>query len=259
MAHNLKVVKIGGNVINDDAQLSSLLRDFAALPGPKILVHGGGKLATELNKKLDIPIQMFEGRRITKDQDLEIVVMVYAGLINKKITAELQAQQCNAIGLAGCDANMMLAAKRPAAPVDFGWVGDIKQVNASTLQLLIDQGLTPVFCAISHDGQGQLLNTNADTVAAEIAAAMAPHYPTELIFCFEKKGVLMDVQDENSVIEHIDFQNYQPVLADGVIHEGMLPKLKNCFYALENQVAQVKIGAAAMLADHQAIHTTIVP
>jgi len=257
MDKKLLVVKIGGNIINDEVKLASFLKDFAALNQPKILIHGGGNLATKLSERLQIKTQMIEGRRITSDEDLEVVTMVYAGSINKKITAQLQSLGCNSIGLSGSDANCITASKRPSTPIDYGWVGDIEKVNADVIQMFIDNGITPVFSAICHDGNGQLLNTNADTIAAEIAIAMTAKQHTELVYCFEKKGVLQDVKDDNSVIEQIDSSTYEQLKVDGIISLGMLPKLKNCFHALDHNVHQVKIGDMNILENLKALHTSI--
>ena len=258
MKNKLKIIKIGGNIIDDDHNLASFLTDFARLEGPKILVHGGGKSATKLSEKLGIPTQMIEGRRITSTENLTVVTMVYAGLINKKITARLQGNNCNAIGLSGADANCIQANLRETTPIDFGWVGDISKVNTSTIQLFLTNGLTPVFCAIGHDGNGQLLNTNADTVAAEIAKAMSNEYETELIYCFEKNGVLKDINDPNSVIARINKKDYQELKKTRVIAEGMIPKIDNCFHALENGVSKVIIGNAGLLRNENELFTTLI-
>ncbi len=199
----LRVVKIGGNVIDDAVALQGLLCRYAAISGPKVLVHGGGKLATELSGRLGITPKMVDGRRITSEQDLEVVTMVYAGLINKRITAQLQALGCNALGLSGVDGNVILAQRRPVKEVDFGLVGDVESVNGPFLSSLLEKGIAPVLCAITHDGAAQLLNTNADTIASEVAVALSPWFEVELIYCFEKKGVLRDVANEDSVIPRL--------------------------------------------------------
>lgn len=255
---SLKVVKIGGNLIDDASALSNFLKDYSALVGPKILVHGGGKKATEVSDRLGFKSKLLEGRRVTSTEELEVVTMVYAGLINKHIVAQLQQQKCNAIGLSGVDANLIQAKIRPKEPIDFGWVGDVTSVNTSMIQYLISTHLVPVFCAISHNGNGQLLNTNADTVAAEIAIALSQDYEVELIYCFEKNGVLRNVEDENSVITHINYEDYEQLKNKKIIHEGMLPKIQNCFHALNNGVKKVKIGNAAILQDASQIHTTLI-
>lgn len=257
MKTKLRVIKIGGNVIDDAVKLDAFLGDFAQLEGLKILVHGGGKLATQLSKELGIDPQMVEGRRITSGKDLEIVIMVYAGLINKTITGKLQAHGCNAMGLSGADANTILAEKRPTRPIDFGWVGDVKAVNETAIHTFLQQQITPVFCSLTHDGKGHLLNTNADTIAAELAIGMSRLYETELIYCFEKKGVLANVADENSVITHIDSAKYHELKQQKVIDEGMLPKMKNCFHALKNKVSKVIIGNTDVIKNNSEHFTTL--
>ena len=255
MKSKLSIVKVGGKLIDEPLKLKAFLADFAALPSPKILVHGGGKAATAMSKQLGIPSQMVEGRRITSDKELEVVTMVYAGLINKNIVAELQHQGCNALGLSGADAQVILSKKRAVGAIDYGWVGDIEQVNNQMIASFLSQGLSLVFSAIGHNGQGQLLNTNADTIAAEIAIAMSEEYDSELIYCFEKKGVLQSVTDEDSVIESIDAAKYQQLKAAGIINEGMLPKLENCFHALQQGVQSVKVGNELLIHDFQQVHT----
>lgn len=253
----LKIIKIGGNIIDDDVTLSQFLKNFATIGGPKILVHGGGKLATKLADKMQIPVNMIEGRRVTDQETLDVITMVYAGKINKTIVAQLQANSCNAIGFSGADGNTIVSDLRPATPINYGFVGDVKQVNTETANLLLTNNVTPVFCAITHNENGQLLNTNADTIASELAIAFAPIYNTELYYCFEKKGVLINVNDENSVIKTIDTNNYDSLIENGIIYEGMLPKLNNCFHAIHNQVQKVCIGDAAMLFNENSTYTTI--
>ena len=257
MAADLKVIKIGGNVIDNPAMLDSFLQDFASLEGPKILVQGGGKKATELSQKMGFTPQMVDGRRITTDQDIEMVTMVYAGLINKTVVAKLQNLSCNAIGLSGTDGNTILACKRPVKTIDYGWVGDIEKVNAEFLKSLIDQGITPVLCAITHDGAGHLLNTNADTIASEVAIAMSALYDTQLIYCFEKQGVLTDVNDEDSVILKLNESYYSSLKAEQAIHSGMIPKLDNCFSALKQKVTMVIIGSPKVLKKDHKTFTTL--
>lgn len=247
MKNKLRIIKIGGNLIDDENQLNTFLNDFSRLDGLKILVHGGGKMASELSRKLGFEPQLIDGRRITANHDLEIATMVYAGLINKNITAKLQALQCNAMGLSGADANTMLSKKRAAKPVDFGFVGDIEHINTASIQLFLNNQLTPVFCAITHDGNGQLLNTNADTIAADLAIALSEQYEIALHYCFEKQGVLRDVNQENSVIPHINTESYAALKAQGIIDKGMLPKMENCFRAIQNNVSKVIIGNAASI------------
>lgn len=253
----LAVIKIGGNVIENKEALAAFIRVFSAIAGPKILVHGGGKLATQLAEKLGVPAKMVGGRRITDAETLEIITMVYAGLANKNIVAQLQAQNCNAIGLSGADANAITAKKRPIKDIDFGFVGDVSGVNSSSIYKLLTADLTPVFCAMTHDGNGQLLNTNADTIASELAIGMSEFYETTLYYCFEKKGVLRDIKDENSVVTHINPSTYKQLLTDGIIADGMLPKLENCFHALHNSVGKVCIGQPSMLNTDRALFTTI--
>ncbi len=257
MKPKLSIVKIGGNVIEDRAVLSRFLKLFSALEGLKILVHGGGKLATDLAQKLGIESKMVGGRRITDAQGLEVITMVYAGLTNKNIVASLQALDCNAIGLSGADGNTILAHKRVVKDIDYGFAGDVDGVNVSTISDLLNAGLTPVFCAMTHDGKGQLLNTNADTIASEIAIGMGKICQTTLYYCFEKKGVLQDVSDESSVILRINTKSYQELLKTKVISDGMLPKLENCFHALNHQVAKVCIGDILMLEPAAELYTTL--
>lgn len=257
MKNKLSIVKIGGNIIDDEAQLNSFLVDFAQINNPKILIHGGGKIATQLNEKLNIKTVMNKGRRITTAENLDTVIMVYAGLINKKIVSKLQGNNCNSLGLSGADANCILATKRPMEPIDFGWVGDVKRVNSSIINTFIFNGITPVFCAISHDGNGQLFNTNADTIASEIAIAMNEYYETELIYCFEKQGVLQDVNDENSVIKTINTEKFKLLKLNKIINEGMLPKMENCFHALNNKVNKVIIGNSKVIIKNNESFTTL--
>jgi acetylglutamate kinase len=253
----LKVVKIGGHIINDELALDAFLDDFSQLASPKILVHGGGKSATELAQQMQIDVEMINGRRVTNAETLDIITMVYAGKINKKIVAKLQSKNTNAIGFSGADGNTIVAKKRPVTTVDYGFVGDIVTVNTENLEILLNYDITPIFCAITHDQNGQLLNTNADTVASELAIAFANDYTTELYYCFEKNGVLKDVNDEDSVIETIDTENYQTLLKNKIIVDGMLPKLNNCFHAIKHEVQKVYIGKSAMLTDKNNRHTTI--
>lgn len=258
MRNTLKIIKIGGNIIDDEVSLTAFLKDFATIKSPKILVHGGGKLATRLASELHIPVNMIDGRRVTDQQTLDVITMVYAGKINKNMVAQLQAHDCNTIGFTGADGNTIIAAKRPVQEVDYGFVGDVEQVNTSTLELLFTNNITPVFCAITHDTNGQLLNTNADTIAAELAIAFASSYDVSLYYCFEKNGVLKNVDDKESVIDHINTQSYKKLLETGVIANGMLPKLNNCFHALNSNVQTVCIGKTSMLFDKNSKHTTMV-
>ncbi|XRE44498.1 N-succinylglutamate kinase [Tenacibaculum discolor] len=253
----IKIVKIGGNIINDEKALHSFLADFAQLKGPKVLIHGGGKLASELAKELNIPVTMIDGRRVTDTQTLDLITMVYAGKINKQIVAKLQAYNANAIGFTGADGNTIISVKRPAEPIDYGFAGDVITVNPQVVTILINNEVTPVFCAITHDANGQLLNTNADTIAAELAIGLSADFNTELYYCFEKPGVLRDVTDDTSVIEQITLEAYAQLKTDGVIFEGMLPKLDNCFHALKNNVQKVHIGNTAMVFNSKNKHTSL--
>ncbi|WP_037320866.1 acetylglutamate kinase [Salegentibacter sp. Hel_I_6] len=252
----LKVVKIGGKLIEDETKFSVFLDDFVALDGPKILVHGGGNLATEIAGKFGYKTQMFEGRRITDADSIKVITMVYGGFINKNIVAKLQGLQTNAIGLSGADGMSIVSKKRPVKEVDFGFVGDVEKVNSKFITSLLKQNITPVFSAISSTAEGLLLNTNGDSVAAEIAKAMSAIYETELYFCFEKKGVLANAEDDNSVIEEITSGKYQQLLLDKVISDGMLPKLHNCFQAVEGGVKNIFLGDFRLL-KKESIYTKI--
>lgn len=244
----LYIIKIGGNIIDDETKLLSFLGAFAALKEKKILVHGGGKLATRMAEKMGIEQQMIEGRRITDAETLKIVTMVYTGYINKNIIARLQALNCNAMGLSGTDGNAILAHKREHPVMDYGFVGDVDIVNSSLLQSLVEKSITPVLAPITHDGKGQLLNTNADTIAQETAKAMSTTYDVQLIYSFEKAGVLSDLDDESSVIRSITPQSYKDLKGSGKIFSGMIPKLDNAFTALNSGVKKVIIGKAENLA-----------
>jgi acetylglutamate kinase len=241
---NLYVIKIGGNVIDNSENLYNFLKDFTALDGYKILVHGGGKVATQLSETLGIEPKLVDGRRITDIETLRVVTMVYGGLINKNIVAQLQRFGTNAIGLTGADGDLIRAKKRPVKTIDYGFVGDTDQnsVNSENLQRLMDAGFTPVFCALTHDGDGQLLNTNADTIASVLAVALSELYHTTLIYCFEKMGVLKDINDEESLISDLDPQRYEELKLEQIIHSGMLPKLDNAFTAIACGVKAVIIG-----------------
>lgn len=251
----LYVIKIGGNIIDDAKRLEAFLEQFAAVQGYKILVHGGGKLATKLAEQMGVQQQMVEGRRITDAETLKIVTMVYAGHINKNIVAKLQSKGANAIGMTGADAGIIRAYKRVHATIDYGFVGDIDAVDSMKLHQLIQQNLTIVLAPITDDGNGQLLNTNADTIAQEIAKSMSHLYATHLIYSFEKKGVLMDVNDEKSVIPMINSELYQQLKSDNKIFAGMLPKLDNAFSAIQAGVKQVIIGQAEELKELLACKT----
>jgi acetylglutamate kinase len=253
----LKIIKIGGNIIDDEKALTAFLKSFATIESPKILVHGGGKLATQLATKMNVEVKMVDGRRITDRPTLDIITMVYAGKINKDIVVKLQANKCNAIGFSGADGNTIVSEKRPINTIDYGFVGDVKKVNTKALELILNNDITPVFCAITHDQNGQLLNTNADTIASELAIAFAQVFKTELYYCFDKNGVLQNVNDENSVIMNINKRTYSKLIDEGIISDGMLPKLNNCFHAIENKVEKVCIGKPEMLFDINSKFTTI--
>lgn len=240
----LYVIKIGGNVIDNSENLYHFLKDFTAVDGYKILVHGGGKVATQLSETLGIEAKLVDGRRITDIETLRVVTMVYGGLINKNIVAQLQRFGTNAIGLTGADGNFIRTRKRPVKTIDYGFVGDIDEqsINPKSLEKLMDGGFIPVFCAITHDGEGQLLNTNADTIASAIAVALSGLFETTLVYCFEKKGVLQDINDEESLIREIDPERYEKLKEQQIIHSGMLPKLDNAFTAINCGVKAVIIG-----------------
>lgn len=247
----LVVIKIGGNIINDEARLETFLENFAKLDTNKILVHGGGKIATDIGQQMGIEPVYNEGRRITDEDTLKLVTKVYGGLLNKNIVAQLQANGCNAIGLTGADANMIQAVKRPVKDIDYGFVGDVQEdgVNKAMLELFLKGHLVPVFAPLTHDGAGTMLNTNADTIAQEVAKAMSKHYDVQLIYSFEKRGVLKDVEDDNSVIPTITKSDFEQMIAEKTIFEGMIPKLHNAFEAIDNGVKTVTIGKAEELAD----------
>lgn len=237
----IQVVKIGGKVLDDPAQLAAVLDALLQLPGHRLLVHGGGKAATDLAHRLGIEAKLVDGRRITDDAMLEIVTMVYGGLMNKQVVAQLQARGQQAVGLTGADLDVIRAHKRPASPTDFGWVGDIDRVDAAQLLSLIDSGVLPVLAPLTHDGQGHLLNTNADTIASSVARALAALRPVRLIYSFEKPGVLTDPEDDHSVIPLITPEIYAAHRRSGAISGGMIPKLDNAFAALQAGVAEVVI------------------
>ena len=250
----LYVIKIGGNIIDNEQKLAAFIKDFAAVEGLKVLVHGGGKLATKLAADLGIGQQMIDGRRITDAATLKIVTMVYAGAINKNVVAQLQANGCNAIGLTGADGNAIKAHKRVSPPtpkgepgIDYGFVGDVDTVNTGLLQSLLEQNIAVVLAPITHDGNGLLLNTNADTIAQETAKALSSIYDVELIYSFEKSGVLMDAEDDASVIPSINPTTYSELKEKQVIFAGMIPKLDNAFAAINSGVSKVIIGKAEQL------------
>ena len=241
------ILKIGGAVIDDEKALSTVLDHFSKIPGNKILVHGGGRLATELAEKLNLPQQMIEGRRVTDLETLKIATMVYAGFINKNVVAKLIAKQVSALGACGADQNIILAKKRYATPIDYGYVGDVAHVNAEVLANWLGLGIAPVISPITHDGEGQLLNTNADTIAQEIAKALASRFEVTLIYSFEKAGVLLDVENEASLIPEITYSDFQNLKAEKKVFAGMIPKLENAFKAIHAGVKMVILGKAEQL------------
>ena len=243
----LKVVKIGGNVVDNLEKLDAFLRDFASLDGPKILVHGGGKIATSIGRALGIEARMIEGRRVTDAETLKVVTMVYGGLVNKNLVARLQALGVNAIGLTGADLNLIMSVKRPVQPINFGYVGDIKYVNAKALENLLESGAVPVLAPLTHDKEGSMLNTNADTIASSVAQALASVYDVTLTYCSSTPGVMKDLSDPSSVIPTITSSDFAPMVADGTISEGMIPKLQNAFEAINSGVSRVVITSASAL------------
>lgn len=240
----LTLIKVGGKIVEEQATLSRLLASFAAIPGRKVLVHGGGRSATAMASRLGIESRMVSGRRITDKAMLEVVTMVYAGLVNKNIVAGLQALGVNALGMTGADMNILLSDKRPVGEVDYGYVGDVRRVDAAALSALIEMGVVPVIAPLTHDGQGSMLNTNADTMAGETAKALASRYEVSLVYCFEKRGVLRDENDDNSVIAEMTRQQFETYRAEGVVQGGMIPKLENAFDAIRHGVREVIITRA---------------
>jgi acetylglutamate kinase len=245
----LFVIKIGGNVIDDAVQLDSFLTHFSKIDHKKILVHGGGKIATSIGNRLNIPSNYIDGRRITDDETIDLVTMVYGGLVNKKIVAKLQAKHCNALGVTGADANLLPAKKRPVNEIDFGWVGDLndQDIDAKNWKLFLENDLTPVVAALTHDCNGHVLNTNADTIASVIAVNLSSYYDVKLVFCFEKNGVLLDLEDENSVIDKVNSENYLSLKKSNKIFAGILPKIDNAFNAINKGVNEVIIGNSSRL------------
>ena len=241
----LTLIKVGGKIVEEAETLRQLLQDFASIEGYKVLVHGGGRSATKIATELGIESQMVDGRRITDAEMLKVVTMVYGGLVNKNIVAGLQALGVNALGLTGADMNIMRSDKRPVKEVDYGFVGDVKEVNADLLSELIRQGIVPVLAPLTHDKKGNLLNTNADTIAGEAAKALAKYFEVTLMFCFEKKGVLLDEKDEESVIPKIDRQAFREYVDKRIIQGGMIPKLENAYQAIDAGVKQVIITTAS--------------
>lgn len=246
----LTLIKVGGKIVEEPDTLQQLLRDFSSIEDHKVLVHGGGRSATKIASQLGIESQMVNGRRITNAEMLKVVTMVYGGLVNKNIVAGLQALQVNALGLTGADMNIMRSDKRPVKDVDYGFVGDVKEVNADVLASLIQQGIVPVLAPLTHDKQGHMLNTNADTIAGEAAKALAKYFDVTLMFCFEKKGVLLNEDDDESVIPEIDRASFQKYVAEGIIQGGMIPKLENAFQAIDAGVKEVIITQASEIHKH---------
>ncbi len=251
----LTLVKVGGKIVEEEDTLKNLLRDFSRIEGFKVLVHGGGRSATKLAERLGIESRMVNGRRVTDAETLRVVTMVYGGLVNKNIVAGLQSLDVNALGLTGADINLIRSEKRPVAEVDYGFVGDVKEVNADLLALLIHEGIVPVLAPLTHDKQGHILNTNADTIAGETAKALAKHFDVTLMFCFEKKGVLRDEKDDESVIPELNRTMFKQLVEEGVIQGGMIPKLENAFQAVDAGVKEVVITQASEI--HQGKGTRV--
>jgi acetylglutamate kinase len=252
------IIKVGGNIIDKPTALQLFLENFSAIKAHKILVHGGGKIATKIGEALGIQSNYIDGRRITDDATLDLVTMVYGGLVNKQMVAKLQALQCNAIGLTGADANCIPATKRAVTSIDYGWVGDINTNEVSThfFSTLLQQNITPIIAPLTHNKAGCLLNTNADTIAANIAIALSSSFTTKLIYCFEKKGILDDINNEDSVISNINTASYQQLIADNKLFAGILPKLHNAFNAINHGVTSVLIGLGDdVIANTTDLHT----
>lgn len=249
MKKDLYILKIGGKVLADPKQLHTVLKDFASIDSAKILVHGGGKTGTEIAKKLGVATKMIQGRRITDAAMLDVAIMVYGGLMNKGLVSQLQALGKNALGLTGADLDIIRSKKRPVKEIDYGFAGDIISVNDQKLKELLETAVLPVLAPLTHDGAGQMLNTNADTIASTVAQAMSTHFRVKLIYSFEKTGVLADAEDDDSLIPQLEPKSYERYKADGVIAGGMVPKLDNAFSALESGVSRVYICHASALSD----------
>lgn len=252
----LILVKVGGKIVEEPETLQLLLQDFASLPGHKVLVHGGGRSATKLAAQLGIESRMVNGRRITDAETLKVVTMVYGGLVNKSIVAGLQALDVNALGLTGADMNLMRSVKRPVVDIDYGFAGDVEEVNADLLASLIRQGIVPILAPLTHDKKGNILNTNADTIAGEAAKALAIHFDVTLMYCFEKKGVLADENDDDSVIPVIRRDTFEQLVQEGVIQGGMIPKLVNAFQAIDAGVKEVVITQASEMTRNSGTRVT---
>lgn len=250
----LTLIKVGGGVVEEPESLQELLSLFSQIPGNKVLVHGGGRSATRMAAQLGIETKMVNGRRITDLEMLKVVTMVYGGLVNKNVVTGLQALGVNALGLTGADMNVMLSEKRPVKNVDYGYVGDVKQVQADSLAALIERGIVPVLAPLTHDGKGNILNTNADTIAGEAAKALARYFDVTLVFCFEKNGVLRDADDDNSVIPQMNESDFRNYVAQGVVQGGMIPKLENAFQAIAAGVKEVVITKASHLGQNGGTH-----
>ncbi len=256
MNETVTVIKVGGAVVEEPSQLDALLQRFCAVQGRKVLVHGGGRSATHIASRMGVESRMVNGRRITDDEMMDIVTMVYGGLVNKRIVAGLQAKGVNALGVCGADMDLIRAHKRPVVDVDYGWAGDVDRADGGSFRSLLQQGVVPVVAPLTHDGNGHLLNTNADTIASHVARSLAPHFEVTLVYAFEKPGVLSNAADDSSVIPHISEEEYRDMAARGIISAGMLPKLLNAFEAIHAGVRKVLITSAADLAGNQG--TTII-
>lgn len=254
MKEKITVIKVGGKIVEEDASLAALLDRFAAIEGRKVLIHGGGRSATRIAERLGIESKMVNGRRITDSETLKVVTMIYGGLVNKNIVAQLQATGINALGLTGADCNIIKAHKRPVGEVDYGFVGDVEHANGEMLSALIEQGIVPVVAPLTHDGKGNMLNINADTMAAETAKALAAHYNVTLVYCFEHPGVMRNPEDSQSIIPRITHAIYKELLADGTVSGGMIPKIDNAFNAIDNGVEKVIITHANAIDGIQGTH-----
>lgn len=254
MKEKITIIKVGGKIVEEQDSLAALLDRFSSIEGNKVLIHGGGRSATRMAERLGIESRMVGGRRITDSDTLQVVTMVYGGLVNKTIVAQLQARGVNALGLTGADCNIIKAHKRPVGEVDYGFVGDVDKADGLMLSRLIEQGIVPIVAPLTHDGNGNLLNTNADTMAAETAKALSAHYDTRLIYCFEFPGVMRDPDDADSLISTITRESYRTLLADGIVSGGMVPKIDNAFNAIDNGVGEVIITRADAIDGIQGTH-----
>ena len=257
MKEKITVIKVGGKIVEEQESLNNLLDRFAAIKGNKVLIHGGGRSATRIAAQLGIESQMVDGRRITDAETLKVVTMVYGGLVNKNIVACLQARGINALGLTGADCNIIKAHKRPVDKVDWGFVGDVERADGNMLSKLIAQGITPIMAPLTHDGVGNMLNTNADTIAGETAKALAPYFDVTLTYCFEYPGVMRNPDDESSIIPLIDSNSYKQLIADGTVSGGMIPKIDNAFNALQGGVSKVIITRADAIDGTSGTHIVV--